>query len=105
MIPTKKLRTNFLRLFAMSITVSRLIRCSRSVFAAEFASKYLPDHPNMVDVRAQKRDTRSKIIAEVARVIDSLANDVAVGRANVQSLQASLDQLQSKFQTSNAGLS
>jgi capsular exopolysaccharide synthesis family protein len=55
----------------------------------------------MVDVRSQKRDTRSKITAEVARVIDSLANDVAVARANVQSLQSSLDQLQSKFQTQN----
>ncbi|MEQ1863673.1 MAG: polysaccharide biosynthesis tyrosine autokinase [Micropepsaceae bacterium] len=68
---------------------------------AQLASKYLPDHPKMVDIRSQKRDTRSKITAEVARVIDSLANDVAVGRANVQSLQASLDQLQSKFQTQN----
>jgi capsular exopolysaccharide synthesis family protein len=65
---------------------------------AQLSSRYLPQHPKMVDIQSQKRDTRSKIGAEMSRVIDSLANDVAVGRANVQSLDNSLDQLQSKFQ-------
>ncbi|MBL9098508.1 MAG: polysaccharide biosynthesis tyrosine autokinase [Alphaproteobacteria bacterium] len=65
---------------------------------AQLASRYLPQHPKMVDVRSQRRDTRVKINAEVSRVIDSLASDVAVGRANVKSLEDSLAQLQSKFQ-------
>lgn len=65
---------------------------------AQLASRYLPEHPKMVDIQSQKRDTWGKISGEVRRVIDSLANDVAVAQANVGSLQASLDQLQSKFQ-------
>jgi succinoglycan biosynthesis transport protein ExoP len=68
---------------------------------AQLSSRYLPEHPKMVDVHSQKQDTRRKIGAEVSRVIDGLANDVAIGRANVQSLQGSLEQLQSKFQNQN----
>src|SRR6185295_791918 len=68
---------------------------------AQLASRYLPEHPKMVDIQSQKRDARNKIGGEVARVVESLSNDVAVGRANVESLQASLDQLQSRFQTQN----
>lgn len=69
---------------------------------AQLSSRYLPKHPKLVDIRSQMSDTKSKIAGEVARVIDSLANDVAVSRANVQSLQNSLDQLQSKSQTENS---
>lgn len=69
---------------------------------AQFSSRYLPQHPKMVDIASQRRETRTKIGAEVARVIDSLANDVAVSRANVQSLESSLGQLQSKFQNQNS---
>lgn len=68
---------------------------------AQLSSRYLPEHPKMIDIQSQKREARGKIGAEVGRVIDSLESDVAVGRANVESLQASLDQLQSKFQTQN----
>jgi len=65
---------------------------------AQLSSRYLPEHPKMVDIQSQRQDTRRKIGAEVSRVIDGLASDVAIGRANVQSLQGSLEQLQSKFQ-------
>jgi polysaccharide biosynthesis transport protein len=68
---------------------------------AQVSSRYLPGHPKMIDIQSQKRETRSKIGAEVHRVIDSLASDVAVGRANAKSLETSLDQLQSKFQNQN----
>lgn len=69
---------------------------------AQLSARYLPKHPKLVDVRSQMSDTKVKIAGEVARVIDSLANDVVVGRANVQSLQNSLDQLRSKHQTENS---
>ena len=69
---------------------------------AQLSARYLPKHPKLVDIRSQMSDTKAKIAGEVARVIDSLANDVVVGRANVQSLQNSLDQLQSKSQTENS---
>lgn len=66
---------------------------------AQLSARYLPEHPKMVDIQSQRRDTRAKIGGEVARMIDSLANDVAVGRANVRSLEDSLSQLQKKFQS------
>lgn len=69
---------------------------------AQLSTRYLPQHPKMVDIQSQKQDTRRKIGAEVARVIDGLASDVAVARANMQSLQASLEQVQSKFQNQNS---
>jgi capsular exopolysaccharide synthesis family protein len=69
---------------------------------AQLSARYLPKHPKLVDIRSQMSDTKVKIAGEVARVIDSLANDVVVGRANVQSLQNSLDQLRSKSQIENS---
>jgi polysaccharide biosynthesis transport protein len=69
---------------------------------AQLSTRYLPQHPKMIDLQSQRQDTRRKIWSEAARVIDGLANDVAVARANVQSLQTSLDQVQSKFQTQNS---
>ncbi len=68
---------------------------------AQLSARYLSQHPKMIDIASQKRDTRKKIAAEVARVIEGLANDVAVAQASVRSLQSSLDDLQSKFQSQN----
>lgn len=69
---------------------------------AELSNRYLPKHPRLIDIQSQKQDTRRKIAVEIARAIDGLANDVAVGRANVQSLQQSLEQVQSTFQNQNS---
>ncbi len=68
---------------------------------AQLSARYLAEHPKMIDIQSQRREARSKIGAEVSRVVDSLSNDVAVARANVESLQTSLDQLQTKFQAEN----
>jgi len=68
---------------------------------AQLSTRYLPQHPKMIDIQSQKQDTRRKIGGEVTRVIDGLASDVAVARANVRSLQASLEQVQSRFQNQN----
>lgn len=57
---------------------------------AELATRYGPLHPKMKAIESQKRDLDSKINQEVARVSASMANDVAIARANVISLQSSL---------------
>jgi capsular exopolysaccharide synthesis family protein len=68
---------------------------------AELSTRYLPNHPRLIDIRSQRQDTKRKIAVEIARSIDGLASDVAVARANVQSLQQSLAQVQSKFENQN----
>jgi len=61
---------------------------------AQFASKYGPRHPKMVDIESQKENLQDKITQEAMRIGGSAANDVAVARANVGSLAASLNALE-----------
>ena len=63
---------------------------------AELNAKYGPRHPKMLDLEAEKKNLLQKIDDEVERVTASVASDVAVARAHVGSLQASLDQLEGK---------
>jgi capsular exopolysaccharide synthesis family protein len=65
--------------------------------SATLSQRYLSKHPKMIDIRAQANDTRGRIAIEVRRIVEGLANDVAIARANVNSLEGSLNQLQSKF--------
>jgi capsular exopolysaccharide synthesis family protein len=60
---------------------------------ADYSTKYGPLHPKMLDLQSQKRNLDAKIQEEVNRVVETVANDVAVARARVSSLQVSLDQL------------
>jgi len=59
---------------------------------SELSTRYGPRHPKMAAIQTQRRDLDSKIAVEVNRLAGSIANDVAVARANVASLQASLAQ-------------
>jgi len=59
---------------------------------ADFSSRYGPRHPRMLDLASEKRNLLAKIDEEVKRVIETVANDVAVARARVTSLEASLEQ-------------
>ena len=61
---------------------------------AQLSSKYGPRHPKMVDIESQKANLEDKIAEEAARVGGSASNDVAVARANVGSLAASLKALE-----------
>jgi len=69
---------------------------------AQYAERYLAQHPKLIDIRAQVRGTRSSIAAEVRRAVEGLANDVLVSRANVTSLEASLKDLQIAYQGQNS---
>lgn len=59
---------------------------------SELSTRYGPRHPKLQAVETQKRDLDAKIATEVGRLTGSISNDVAVARANVASLQASLGQ-------------
>ena len=61
---------------------------------AQLSSKYGPRHPKMVDIESQKENLQDKITQEATRIGGSAANDVAVARANVGSLAASLNALE-----------
>ena len=57
---------------------------------ADLATRYGPKHPKLIAVESQRRDLEAKLKQEVDRIAGSLENDVAVSRAQVSSLQASL---------------
>ncbi|MBV9692279.1 MAG: hypothetical protein JO261_01130, partial [Alphaproteobacteria bacterium] len=57
---------------------------------SDLSTRYGPRHPKMAAVETQRRDLDGKIAVEVSRLAGSIANDVAVARANVASLAASL---------------
>ncbi len=56
----------------------------------ELSTQFGPRHPKMIAIKSQIREADEKIAQEVARITGSIANDVAVARAHVGSIQASL---------------
>jgi len=68
---------------------------------AQLSSKYGPKNPKLIAVQSQKRDLQDKIDLEVNRIAGSVANDVAVARAHVGSLQASLRQVEAQATDQN----
>jgi uncharacterized protein involved in exopolysaccharide biosynthesis len=57
---------------------------------ADLSSRYGPNHPKMIAIRTQKRDLDSKVAQEATRIADSIASDLVVARAHVDSIAASL---------------
>jgi capsular exopolysaccharide synthesis family protein len=66
---------------------------------AQLSSRYLPQHPRMLEIASQREANRERIRVEVQRGVERLASEVAVARANAESLQGSLTQVQSRFRT------
>ncbi|HEY5339293.1 MAG TPA: exopolysaccharide transport family protein [Rhizomicrobium sp.] len=63
---------------------------------AELSTRYGPRNPKIIDIESQKENLEAKVAQEAQRIGGSVANDVSVSRANVGSLQYSLDQLEKK---------
>ena len=63
---------------------------------ADLSSKYLPSHPKILDLQAQRANLEQKINQEVQRVVESVHNDVASAAAHVASLQQSLSGLEAQ---------
>ena len=68
---------------------------------AQYLTMYGPRHPKMVDLESQLRDVSGKIGEEVKRVVQTVANNVAVANAHVQSLEESLANLESQNRLQN----
>ncbi len=68
---------------------------------SELSTRYGPRHPKLEAMETQKRDLQDKITQEVNRLAGSISNDVAVGRAQVASLQASLNQAEKQASGQN----
>jgi len=58
--------------------------------AADITTRYGPKHPKRIAADSALRDLDSKIEQEAERIAGSVANDVAVARAQVQSLENGL---------------
>jgi polysaccharide biosynthesis transport protein len=61
---------------------------------ADLSSRYLPSHPKIQDIQAQKANLEGKINDEVQRVVESVRNAVGVAGAHVGSLEQSLARLE-----------
>jgi len=56
----------------------------------ELSTQYGPLHPKIKSLQAEKTDLDQKIAQEVSRLAGSIASDVSVARAHLNSLEASL---------------
>jgi exopolysaccharide transport family protein len=80
---------------------SDVIKQLRSQYAdvaktlADASSKYGPQHPMVVNARAQLRETQRLIDQEVQRILDNTREAYVVSQSREQALRNSLDQLQS----------
>lgn len=68
---------------------------------AALAARYGPLHPKIVAAKSQMRDLDAKIDQEVDRIAGSVQNDVAVARAQVRSLEDSLQRIESQVTDDN----
>jgi exopolysaccharide transport family protein len=57
---------------------------------ADLGSRYLPSHPKILNLQAQRDNLESKIDQEVQRVVGAVHADVSAASAHVASLQGSL---------------
>jgi uncharacterized protein involved in exopolysaccharide biosynthesis len=68
---------------------------------AELSTRYGARNPKLIAAESQKRDLDAKIAQEVDRLAGSVANDVAVARAQVSSLEGSLRQTETESTDQN----
>jgi succinoglycan biosynthesis transport protein ExoP len=66
---------------------------------AELATKYGDRHPQMIALRDEKKNLDAKIEEEVKRIIKNLANEVAIAKARLNSLEGSLNEIQGTANT------
>jgi capsular exopolysaccharide synthesis family protein len=89
---------------AMSSPLIATLRGQESDIArqlADLSSRYLPRHPKILDLQAQKANIDQKIAEELQRIVDAARNDVSIASAHVGSLQSSLGQLEGQGATQN----
>ncbi|HEY3639161.1 MAG TPA: exopolysaccharide transport family protein [Rhizomicrobium sp.] len=68
---------------------------------ADLDTRYGPKHPKRVAIESQIHDLDSKVEQEAERIAGSVANDMAVARAQVSSLETSLSHARDQSNTQN----
>lgn len=63
---------------------------------AQLATKYKPEHPAMINIKAQERDLQQKIGDEANKIVRAMAGDVAAARAREAALRQGLQELEQK---------
>ena len=61
---------------------------------AELSSKYLPDHPLLSEVEAERRNLEAKIDQEIGKVVAALKSDLNVAQTREAKLRARFNELQ-----------
>lgn len=61
---------------------------------AQLSTRYKPEHPAMINIRAQLRDLNQKIQDEIDRIVSGIQAEVVAAQAKVGSLRQSLADLQ-----------
>lgn len=56
----------------------------------ELETRYLPTHPAVVSVRAERADIEQQIQREVSRLVANLGNEVSVARARLRQMESTL---------------
>lgn len=57
---------------------------------SELETRYLPNHPAVISVRAEREDIEAQIQREVARLVANLGNEVSVARARLRTMEGTL---------------
>lgn len=69
---------------------------------SDLENRYLPTHPAVQAVRAEREDVERQIEAEIRRISANLANEVEVARARLRTLQNSLNQVTAELSSNSA---
>lgn len=70
----------------------------------QLSQQFGPYHPALKSARAQKRDIERSINAELVRIAQSVRNDAARERADVETLKANLDALKKQSQSNETSM-
>ena len=69
---------------------------------SDIENRYLPTHPAVQAIRAEREDVQRQIQSEIDRISVNLANEVEVARARLQTLQASLGGVTGELRANSA---
>lgn len=69
---------------------------------SDLENRYLPTHPALQSVRAEREDVEQQIQAEIRRISANLANEVEVARARLRTLQNSLSRVSGELSSNSS---
>lgn len=70
--------------------------------AAEMATEYGPRHPKMITIKAELDDLRTRVKAEVGKIVRGLGNELEVARTRERTLERNLEKLKAENATNDS---